>query len=443
MDNFDKEKDANKSNSTDGLNSELSKNQNADNQDDVQNNSKAALDAFMSGNTQQPVRSKDNFSEPSKNRSKGKKKKRKKKKTIGGIISTILVLAIILTAAILIAKTIISFGADMLGAQWGGGSESKEIVLTIPENSSTAEIADILFENGVIKHPFFFKAFIKINDSDANFYPGEHTFRSPMSYSSIISELQLLKDTREEVKVTFKEGITLIDAANLLEEKGVCDAAEFIEQFNEQNQIGGEISGYDFDILIENNAMKFYQMEGYLFPDTYFFYIESTCKTDFDNVSYTINKIKQNFNNKISTYIDRINELDYSLDELITVASIIQAEAGNIEDMEKVSSVFFNRLESGDFPKLQSDPTTKYANKIIKENLSEENEEMLIAYDTYQGEGIPPGAICNPGIEAIKAVLYPAETDYYFFCSNINTREFYYAKTNAEHDQNLVKAGLK
>ena len=79
MDNFDKEKDANKSNSTDGLNSELSKNQNADNQDDVQNNSKAALDAFMSGNTQQPVRSKDNFSEPSKNRSKGKKKKRKKK----------------------------------------------------------------------------------------------------------------------------------------------------------------------------------------------------------------------------------------------------------------------------------------------------------------------------------------------------------------------------
>ena len=81
--------------------------------------------------------------------------------------------------------------------------------------------------------------------------------------------------------------------------------------------------------------------------------------------------------------------------------------------------------------------------EIIKKNIPIENEAMYTAYDTYKGAGLPPGPICNPGIDAINAVLSPSESNYYYFCSNLTTREFFYAKTNAEHEKNLVKAGLK
>ena len=111
--------------------------------------------------------------------------------------------------------------------------------------------------------------------------------------------------------------------------------------------------------------------------------------------------------------------------------------------MKMVASVFHNRLNNPDeFPLLQSDPTTNYAEEVIEPNLEIPSQSMCDAYDTYVGGGLPPGAICNPGIEAIEAVLYPRDTDYFFFCSNLETGEFFYAETLAEHEANLVTAGL-
>ena len=112
--------------------------------------------------------------------------------------------------------------------------------------------------------------------------------------------------------------------------------------------------------------------------------------------------------------------------------------------MKLVASVFWNRLNnSSTYPMLQSDPTSKYVKNIIIPNEKVENEQMYIAYDTYKGKGLPPGAICNPGIDAIEAVLYPSQTDYYYFCANVKTKKIYYAKTLAEHNRNLKLAGIK
>ena len=111
--------------------------------------------------------------------------------------------------------------------------------------------------------------------------------------------------------------------------------------------------------------------------------------------------------------------------------------------MKKVASVFYNRLNNPDeYPLLQSDPTTNYVEDIIMPNIEVRSKKIFEAYDTYQGAGLPPGPICNPGLDAINAVLYPAETDYYYFCSNLETGEFYYAETLEQHEQNLVEAGL-
>ena len=124
------------------------------------------------------------------------------------------------------------------------------------------------------------------------------------------------------------------------------------------------------------------------------------------------------------------------------MASIIQKEAADNADMYNVSSVFHNRMERPyDFGGFESDPTSKYADWLRAKG---ESEDMALAYDTYETKWYPPGAICNPGLNAIKAVLYPADTNYYFFCADTRTDEkiVYYAETDEQHDQNRILAGL-
>jgi UPF0755 protein len=134
-----------------------------------------------------------------------------------------------------------------------------------------------------------------------------------------------------------------------------------------------------------------------------------------------------------------------TLDQLLTLASMIQAEAADKDDMAKVSSVFHNRLNSGgkdDLLRLRSDPTTYYPYRQKSLVPAELRDTYKSRYDTYTIEGLPPGPICNPGMDAIDAALNPADTDYYYFCHDAKGKA-YYAKTNTQHQANLKKAGLR
>ena len=135
---------------------------------------------------------------------------------------------------------------------------------------------------------------------------------------------------------------------------------------------------------------------------------------------------------------NKLNQLDATLDEVIILASIVQKEAANTEDMKKIASVFWNRLASPDFPKLESDPTKNYAYDVLKPHMDVVNKTMLESYDTYTGNGLPPGAISNPGIDAIDAVINPAQTDYYFFRAHLQLGKTLFAKTNEEHENNKI-----
>lgn len=239
------------------------------------------------------------------------------------------------------------------------------------------------------------------------------------------------ENQRETADVIFPEGITLFEAAQRLEEKNVCSADEFIKVFN----AGG--FGFDFEEKVRISSLKFYKMEGYFFPDTYQFYVE-------EDPRVVAKKIYKNFDARVTPDLyGRMKDLDMELEDVLTLASVIQAEAPDTKNMKMVASVFFNRLNNPDeYPLLQSDPTTNYVEEVIKPNIQFKSEAMFKAYDTYQGAGLPPGPICNPGLDAINAVLYPAETDYFYFCSNLETGEFFYAETLDEHNQNLIEAGL-
>ena len=357
-----------------------------------------------------------------------RKKGKRKKKTHGRLIFALIMVTLVISVAVLGAVAAITISKEILGM----GRSDTQFSVDIPQNSGTEAIADILQREGIIENPTLFRIVSKPKGADGTYIAGSHKLNPNMTYSDIIEALQEEAiNPREFVNITFPEGIRLIDAASKLEENGVCSADEFIRVFNSTTY------GFDFEKQVKASSKKFYKMEGYFFPDTYQFYLEEDPK----NVA---KKVCKNFEYKVTPDMyGRMEDLGLSLDETITLASIVQSEASDAYDMKLVASVFHNRLNNPDkFPLLQSDPTSNYSEEVIAENLEIYSQAMCDAYDTYVGGGLPPGAICNPGLDAINAVLYPRETNYYYFCSDLSTGEFFFAETLEEHEANLVKANL-
>jgi UPF0755 protein len=357
-----------------------------------------------------------------------KRKRRRRKRSVGHLIFSIAMTAVIVSAAFLCAGFAINTAQEIMGIS----RPETNIIIEVPETASVARIADMFIDEGIINDRDLFMFFARVRGLET-VVAGPHEFSTNMTYGELADELQAaaIQEEREAVDITFPEGITLIEAGEILEMADICDADTFVTAFN------SESFGFDFESLVLTTPKKFYKMEGYCFPDTYRLYSD-------EDVESIVKKIYRNFNNKITPdYYQRMEDMGLTLDELITFASIVQAEAGRVSDMKNVASVFWNRLnDSEEFPRLQSDPTSNYVVDVIMPNIEVQSDEMFDAYNTYEGAGLPPGPICNPGIEAISAVLYPSETDYYYFCSNLETREFYYAETLAEHEDNLVLAGL-
>lgn len=354
------------------------------------------------------------------------KKRRRRTNLPFALIWTTLVVAI----AIVLSVSLIALGKDMYAV----GKTGTDKILVVPSGASTAEIAQLLYDEDIIRVPKLFRMFSKLSKKDGQYVAGEHVVNASYSYEKLISALTTVVKAKS-TKITIPEGTRLIDAAAMLEEAGVCDASRFIYFFN--------AGGYHVDFeskLPTDTGSKFYKMEGYLFPDTYEFYLDM-------EPELVCQKIYKRFNEIMSkgvvektgkTYYETMTEKGVSLDYVITLASIIQQEAPSMSSMQMVSSVFWNRLNNRDlFPLLQSDPTSKYVTEVIKPNISVANDVIFQSYDTYKGQGLPPGAICNPGKDAIEAALNPAQSEYYFFYANVNTKQTYFAKTNEEHEQNI------
>ncbi len=357
-----------------------------------------------------------------------RKNKKRKKKTHGRLIFALIMVTIVISIAVLSAVGIISVAKEILGLS----RPDTEFAVEIPENSGTAAIAEMLEAEGIIENPMLFRIVSKMKGADGTYIAGSHKLNPNMSYGDLIEALQEEAiNPREFVTITFPEGIRLIDAAKKLEDAGVCSADEFIHAFNSTS------IGFDFEDDVKASAKKFYKMEGYFFPDTYEFYLEEDPKN-------IVKKVFKNFDYRVTPdYFGRMDDMNMTLEEVMTLASIVQAEASNTRDMKMVASVFHNRLNAPDvYPLLQSDPTTNYVEEVIEPNLEIYSQSMCDAYDTYKGGGLPPGPICNPGLDAIEAVLYPADSEYFYFCSDLSTGEFFFAETLEEHEANLVKANL-
>lgn len=368
--------------------------------------------------------------EPPKPKNKGGKKKKKKRKKKGKVNNSLFG-GVILVVVILTVSLVLAVGGISIGMEYYGiGKTDEDIRFNIPAGSTNSEIADILVNEGVIKNKKLFMLALKI-EKPAAIYPGDITLQPSSGYSEIIENLSQMRESYKTVSITFTEGESLLEIANKLEKNEVCSAEDFLFEFN-KNQ------GYDFENDIDDNGDMFYRMEGYFYPDTYEFYVE-------DSASNVTKKLREQFEKKYETVKSKIKNSGMSLNEVMTLASIVQLEAASESEMPKVASVFLNRLDDPDtYPMLQSDTTTNYINDVIKVEADNTAsiEHYTECYDTYKCKGLPAGPICNPGMAAINAVLNPKKTDYYYFCNNLKTGETFYAKTLDEHEENLVKAGL-
>ena len=322
--------------------------------------------------------------------------------------------------SIYLAFTLANTFTDLMGIN----QPDVQIEVVIPPNSSASSIASLLHEKGIITQPFMFTLYSSFKKTV--YQSGTALLNTRMGYDEIMRKLSRIQTVSEEVEIVFYEGMTLRAVANRLEEEGVCNAGEFIATLNTED------FGFEFESQIPNNNLRFTKFEGYVFPDTYNFFKG-------ENPKSVAKKFLTNFNSKMTADLyARMAEMKMTLDETITLASVIQAESSDIENMSLVSSVFHNRLENPEtYPRLESDVTIFYVERNIKPFLTNSNQALYDAYNTYKCNGLPVGPVGNPGIAAIRAALYPEETEktYYFFLTD-KLGKFYYATTLAEHAVN-------
>lgn len=375
-----------------------------------------------------------------------KRKKKKRQTNHTRTMGQIFLGSVISVTAIGIGVT---FAIKVIGGirDFTGMSKPNNVAeITISDAMTPSTVAETLHNSGIIESPWLFKTYLKLSKNENAFREGIHIVSSNMSYGSILSALGTQMEYTETVDVVIPEGLTAAEIGKILEDNMVCRAVDFVKCYKDK------LHEYDFEEGIPNNPNRFYALEGYIFPDTYQFYVNDDLKRNpnFDTTEYAltvVEKMYDNFEKKITKDMKkRMAELDMTLDEVITLASLIEWEGTNEDNMANISSVFHNRLNDPEnFAELQSDTTDTYIKRVIEPNTkslsAEKLQEIKDAYDTYKCEGLPPGPICNPGLMAIEAALYPSQTNYYYFLAS-SDGVFYWAHTLEEHEQNIQDAAL-
>ncbi len=303
-------------------------------------------------------------------------------------------------------------------ADYVPGASGGEVVVTVAEGSGTASIARELKRSGLINSEGFFRVMSKLRGKDGKYNFGKFKLLKSAGYEEIFKTLTQAGQIVDAVKVTIPEGYEIYKIADLLESKGLIDKDKFYYLIDY-----GEFH-YDFvdDIPFREN-----RLEGYLFPDTYNF-----APNDEQGI---INEMLSQFDKVYKKYEDRAKEMGMTMDEVITLASIVEREAMGDSDRKLVSSVFHNRIKSTDYPYLQSCATVQYILKERKPVLSVADTKIDSPYNTYINKGLPIGPIASPGEEAIEATLYPEESDYLFFVLGADGKH-HFSKTFDEHIKN-------
>jgi UPF0755 protein len=280
----------------------------------------------------------------------------------------------------------------------------------IEKGMNLRKISVMLEEQGLIRSSLAFILRAKYNGYGRKIRAGEYSLNPSMTPEKILE--MIIKGEVVAYNVTIPEGFTIEQIADVLSSYGLIDKGQFIEYVN-QNGI---------EMVYDLHGPG---LEGYLYPDTYRFTRGLNAKAIVDAM---INRFR-----KMTAPLDgRLKESRMSLHEVVTLASIVEKETGNPDERPLIASVFFNRIRKD--MRLDSDPTVIYGIKDFSGNITKRDLSINNPYNTYVIKGLPPGPIANPGIDSIRAVLYPAETDFLYFVSK-NNGSHHFSKNLAEHNK--------
>ncbi|OGI26017.1 MAG: hypothetical protein A3J76_05270 [Candidatus Moranbacteria bacterium RBG_13_45_13] len=304
----------------------------------------------------------------------------------------------------------------------GNISQTFEIV----EGEGVKDIANKLEESRLIASDFYFNYYIWKTDSREKLQAGKYEIRGSMTIPEIVQVLSMGEIIPNEIKVTFPEGTSAKDMAEILKNKGF-DGDGFSQKVK-----NGEGVKNDYDFLKTKPAKA--SFEGFLFPDTYIFWRDASAES-------IVNRMLLNFDEKSTPEMrEEIKKQNRTIFEIVTMASILEKEVKTADDMKIASGIFWDRIGAG-MP-LQSCATIAYVLGKEKKQYSYEDTRTPSPYNTYINRGLPPGPIANPGMNSLLAAIYPTETDYNYFLSDPETGKTIFSRTVEEHEANKAKYGL-
>lgn len=298
-------------------------------------------------------------------------------------------------------------------------SNNNEVKITIPQGYSNKQIAKLLKENHIIKNETFYLVKKKCFYRNIVIQAGNYIIPKNIDLDKLFKTLS--HSSMDSVKITIPEGYTNEKIAELLEQKGLISKNEFLGVLNNWSD-----DNYWF---LKGNLTQEHNLEGFLFPDTYFIDKKATGKE-------IVAQILDQFDKSIEFYRDNLELHKMNIKDCIIVASLIEKEAREDTDRPLIASVIYNRLNK-DMP-LQIDASILY---VIghKDKLLYKDLEVQSPYNTYLNKGLPPTPICNPGMNSIAATMNAEKTDYLFYVLDSNTNKHVFSKTFEEHQTNVKK----
>lgn len=376
--------------------------------------------------------------------SKNKQKQKKQDRTAKRIVAVVMSLVVVF----FLATCTFGFFWVKSSLEPINTEAKKTIQVEIPEGSSTKEIANILFENDLIKNATVFNYYSKIKSYN-NYQSGFYNLSQSMSVDDLAKALQEsgTPTAQEEPagKVLIVEGYTLTQIANSVTLNAKTDdktdktpftSEEFLATVTNQEFIDRMVATYPnlFASLPAADSGVIYRLEGYLFPAVYDYYDDATIEDLVEQMISTTDA-------RLQPYYEAIANKNLTVNEVLTLASLVEKEGSTDEDRRNIASVFFNRLNA-EMP-LQSNIAILYAQgKLGEETTLAEDTNIDTSiespYNIYWRAGLMPGPVDSPSLSAIEAVLNANATDYYYFVADVTTGTVYFANTIEEHDQNVA-----
>jgi UPF0755 protein len=345
-----------------------------------------------------------------------KKRRGKSRRRIPGPLAALLYIVFVIGGSMGLATLGWIAANDVLALN----KEYTTAVVELSSEDTVDDVAQMLKDDGIIDYPWLFKLYCTVTKSERKLTYGSSEVNTNMDYHALVSAMSASSETKSTVNVTVPEGYTIDQIFDLLVEKGVCESVEQLQEVAAEHD-------YAFSFLADVPLGDYHRLEGYLYPDTYTFYVGH-------DPLYAINKMLVNFDNQYTTEMRQQTEASgYSTQEILIIASMIEKET-NGQDQRNISSVIYNRLNSdATNGLLQIDATIQYA---LERNGLERKEKLTDAdlavdseYNTYLNAGLPAGPICNPSLVSIQAALNPNDTDYLYYLHDSYGESHFY--TNA------------